>query len=80
MRKHLLLALKLARKDSTVAFGLVPVAFYKSLGRVDFEEVKRLSLRKGEKKTLGFFLELTSSKQAAGVKKLALNLRSFQKK
>lgn len=55
----LALACGLARKNATVA-RVLPVALYKSLKHLNFEKLKALCFKKGEKKTLGFFLDLTS--------------------
>ncbi|MBI2605129.1 MAG: winged helix-turn-helix transcriptional regulator [Deltaproteobacteria bacterium] len=55
----LALAFKLARRNATVA-RVLPVALYKSLGALNLEKLKTLCLKEGEKKTLGFFLDLTS--------------------
>lgn len=52
-------ALKSARQNPTVA-RVFPVALYKHFHRLDFEKLKTASLKQGEKKTLGFFLDLTS--------------------
>lgn len=55
----LALAFKLARQNATVA-RVLPVALYKSLDSLNFEKLKNFCFKEGEKKTLGFFLDLTS--------------------
>ena len=52
-------ALKLTRQNPTVA-RVYPLALYNHADHLDFEALKAASLKQGEKKTLGFFLDLTS--------------------
>jgi DNA-binding transcriptional ArsR family regulator len=55
----LALALRLARRNATVA-RVVPVALYKSRNHLNLDQLKQFALKAGEKKALGFFLDLTS--------------------
>jgi hypothetical protein len=56
-------ALKLAHKNSTVA-RVVPLVLFKSRERLDFETLKNRAVSAGERKALGFFLDLTSELSA----------------
>jgi hypothetical protein len=55
----LVLAFKFARYNATVA-RVLPVALYKNFDHLNFEKLKTLCFKAGEKKTFGFFLDLTS--------------------
>jgi transcriptional regulator with XRE-family HTH domain len=52
-------ALPLARKESNVARAL-PIAFHRVRDHLDFRLLRRLAAERGQARTLGFFLELTS--------------------
>jgi transcriptional regulator with XRE-family HTH domain len=52
-------ALQLAREDATVARAL-PVAVWRTREAVDMAELRRMAAQRGQVRTLGFFLELTS--------------------
>lgn len=52
-------ALKLARKNATVA-RILPQVLFKNWNDIDFEKLKALAVKIGEGKTLGFFMELTA--------------------
>ncbi len=58
--KTLALAFKLARQNATVA-RTIPIALYRYVDSLDFEKLKNFCLKEGEKKILGFFLDLTSA-------------------
>jgi transcriptional regulator with XRE-family HTH domain len=51
--------LKLARESASVARAL-PLAFWKTRERLDFDRLLKEGERRGQARTLGFFLDLTS--------------------
>lgn len=52
-------ALQLSRESATVARAL-PLAFWKTRERLDFDRLLKEGERRGQARTLGFFLDLTS--------------------
>jgi transcriptional regulator with XRE-family HTH domain len=67
-------ALPLARRESNVARAL-PVAFHHVRERLDFRLLRRLAAERGQERTLGFFLDLTS--ELSGDETLAREARSL---
>jgi hypothetical protein len=67
--------LKLARKDATVA-RVLPVALYLNLEKLNLGKLVELATFAGEKRTLGFYLELTGLlSNNSRLKKAAKELR-----